>query len=395
MAQQTSIHILPVKGGSEQHNKREKELDYIRPELSHLNEYWEEETQMKRLEKIKSKYLSTTGQKMQAKATPIREGVVVIQHSTTKQDLQRLAKVYEERFGIKVFQIALHKDEGYHKAKEWQPNLHAHLVFDWTDKSGKSIKLNRSDMVEMQTITAEVLGMERGVASDKNHLSALQYKNQKEEERIAELKAEEESIKVSKAHKEAVIEIAKSASEGVKSLLGISSREKELKVLKTQINALKEELQEVQKDADKVLQQNLSILKQEITAKDRICQELNDKLNREVENTRIAVKEKTRLEQEKERISEILGDKFRTLYEDVKKYFKGFANNFSMSVTMWCGAIYNNNKQGIEREEYIADKTTGKLLINGKTIEEKLTQKKEQQREEPKIKPVRGKGFRL
>lgn len=53
MKQQTSIHVQPVKGGSEQHNKREKELDYIRPELSHLNEYWEKDTQTDRLENIK------------------------------------------------------------------------------------------------------------------------------------------------------------------------------------------------------------------------------------------------------------------------------------------------------------------------------------------------------
>ena len=77
MKQQTSIHVQPVKGGSEQHNKKEKELDYIRPELSHLNEYWEKDTQTDRLENVKSRYLKSTGQKMQAKATPIREAVVV------------------------------------------------------------------------------------------------------------------------------------------------------------------------------------------------------------------------------------------------------------------------------------------------------------------------------
>ena len=60
MKQQTSIHVQPVKGGSEQHNKREKELDYIRPELSHLNEYWEKDTQTDRLENIKSRYFKSS-----------------------------------------------------------------------------------------------------------------------------------------------------------------------------------------------------------------------------------------------------------------------------------------------------------------------------------------------
>lgn len=30
---QTSIHFQPVRGGSEAHNKREKELDYVHKEL--------------------------------------------------------------------------------------------------------------------------------------------------------------------------------------------------------------------------------------------------------------------------------------------------------------------------------------------------------------------------
>ena len=85
MAKQTSINVQPVKGGSEEHNKRKKKLDYVRKDLSHLNEYWECDTQANRLANIKALYQSKTGQKMQAKATPIREGVVVIQESTTMQ----------------------------------------------------------------------------------------------------------------------------------------------------------------------------------------------------------------------------------------------------------------------------------------------------------------------
>ena len=89
---------------------------------------------------------------MQAKATPIREAVVVIEDTTTMDDLKKLAKRFNDRFGIDVFQIAIHKDEGYKKSKDGiKLNLHAHLVADWTDhESGKSLKLNRNDMAEMQ-----------------------------------------------------------------------------------------------------------------------------------------------------------------------------------------------------------------------------------------------------
>lgn len=253
MKQQTSIHVQPVKGGSEQHNKREKELDYIRPELSHLNEYWEKDTQTDRLEDIKSRYLKSTGQKMQSKATPIREAVVVIKSETTMEDLKKLSNAYRQRFGIDTFQIAIHKDEGYPKG-EWKPNLHAHLVFDWTNQeTGKSLKLNRQDMVEMQTITAEVLQMDRGVSSDKQHLTAQQYKSFAEEAKLKQLEEEKarkekqmkdelERFKVAKARKEAAIETAKTLSEGVKGLFGQSSKDKTIKALREQINAKQKEI---------------------------------------------------------------------------------------------------------------------------------------------------------
>lgn len=182
---QTSIHFQAVKGGSEEHNKRTKKLDYVHHELSSQNDYWQSDTQEARLAFVTQNAKEKTGRKMQAKATPIREAVVVIDDTTTMDDLKKLAKRFNDRFGIDVFQIAIHKDEGYKKSKDGiKLNLHAHLVADWTDhESGKSLKLNRNDMAEMQTICAEVLGMERGKSSEKQHLSAIQYKIAAEEQR--------------------------------------------------------------------------------------------------------------------------------------------------------------------------------------------------------------------
>ena len=62
------------EAGSEIHNFREKELDYVRPELSHLNESWVGDSISHRLESAKQRYFDTVGQKMQTKAAPIREG---------------------------------------------------------------------------------------------------------------------------------------------------------------------------------------------------------------------------------------------------------------------------------------------------------------------------------
>lgn len=99
-------------GSSERHNLRSKELDYIRPELTHRNEQWVECSIAEVHRDITEKYKEATGQGLQKKATPIREGVIVISEETTIQQLQDLAEKLEERFGVHAFQIYTHKDEG-------------------------------------------------------------------------------------------------------------------------------------------------------------------------------------------------------------------------------------------------------------------------------------------
>lgn len=188
---QTSVHTKPVTGGSEAHNKRTKALDYVRPELSHKNESWEIDSVNERMAHIKRTYKASTGQRLQKKATPIRESVVVISKATTMEQLQNFAKRCEEKYGIRTFQIHIHRDEGHHKSKEeWKENLHAHLVHDWTDDKGKTLKLDRFAMSEIQTMAAEVLGMERGKSSEKKHLEPLQFKNLVEQEKAIKLQAE-------------------------------------------------------------------------------------------------------------------------------------------------------------------------------------------------------------
>ena len=264
---QASIHFEPVKGGSEEHNKRLKFLDYVRPERTRFNEYWESDTQAHRLAIITQNFLEhhPTRKKLHAKATPIREAVVNIEEGTTMDDLKKLAKRLEQRFGITIFQIAIHKDEGFFNSDSHKLNLHAHLVADWTNhKNGESIKLNRQDMAEMQTITAEVLGMERGVSSDKKHLTAMQYKEQKareeaEKAKLQQLKAESaqriaehKRDAAEKAEKEAQKNAAKAEAAAVSGLvvdgtkklsniLGFGKEAKQLKELPQQLTAAREE----------------------------------------------------------------------------------------------------------------------------------------------------------
>jgi hypothetical protein len=223
-------------GSSERHNLRSKELDYIRPELTHRNEQWVECSIAEVHRDITEKYKEATGQGLQKKATPIREGVIVISEETTIQQLQDLAEKLEERFGVHAFQIYTHKDEGANvwdgKEEAWKPNYHAHMIFDWTDgHTGKTVKLNRHDMAEMQTITAECLNMERGVSSDKKHLSAMQYKNKMETEKAEQLQKDIEQL--NRAYTAGTEKITTVQKE-------LSTAQKELNSMKTDIHVEKQ-----------------------------------------------------------------------------------------------------------------------------------------------------------
>lgn len=184
----TSINFKGVKSDSETHNFRKKSFDYIRKDLTPKNEYWQEQKIADRLQKIEIYCKEKSGRKLQKNAIPIREAVVVIKENTTMQDLHNLSKKLEEELKIRIFQIAIHKDEGHYDkdTKEWKPNYHAHLVADWQDlQTGKTLKHQSFHYSKMQDITAECLGMERGISKNgTQRLEAVEFKIKKKEEEI-------------------------------------------------------------------------------------------------------------------------------------------------------------------------------------------------------------------
>lgn len=243
----TSINIKPVLTNSEQHNRREKTLDYVKSELSHLNESFEATSISERLLLKKEKYLETVGQKMQKTATPIREGVVVIDKNTKMEHLQEFGRRCKERFGIEAIQIHIHKDEGHIKAKDFKPNLHAHIVFDFTNDKGISAKLKRLDMVEMQSILAQCLNMERGKTSDKVHLNAIQFKIQEETQRLYELKQENERLNTQNIRLNGTKDVFK----GIVSKI---TKDPEKEALKSKVVTLENRIEVINKDFAKVLE---------------------------------------------------------------------------------------------------------------------------------------------
>ncbi|MBP7357066.1 MAG: hypothetical protein KA871_03025 [Cloacibacterium sp.] len=266
----TSINFKVAKSDSEIHNFRKKSFDYIRKDLTHKNEYWMEQKIADRLLKIESYCKEKSGRKLQKNAMPIREAVVVIKENTTMQDLHNLSKRLEEELKIRIFQIAIHKDEGHYDkdTKEWKPNYHAHLVADWQDlDTGKTLKHQSFHYSKMQDLAAECLEMERGVSGSLARLEAVEFKIKKREEdlkileeRYRQMQQEMESknseefiVKESdflgfqkiktdktienyeKAFKTNNIQLLKNKTE-------LESKEKHIAELKTKIESLKKEV---------------------------------------------------------------------------------------------------------------------------------------------------------
>lgn len=197
-------------GSSEAHNLREKQLSYVVPEMSHLNESVIHERIPEALTRIEATYTEVTGQRMQPTATPLKEAVLVIREDTTMEQVEKFGELCRQELGITPIQLHIHRDEGHYDSatKEWKPNLHAHIVFDCTcrehrlverpvrsngkevkgkdgkplskivDNYGKNVRLSKADMSRMQDLASIATGMERGVSSDKVHLDAQRYKAQ-------------------------------------------------------------------------------------------------------------------------------------------------------------------------------------------------------------------------
>jgi hypothetical protein len=266
----TSINFKVAKSDSEIHNFRKKSFDYIRKDLTHKNEYWMEQKITDRVQKIESYCKEKSGRKLQKNAMPVREAVVVIKENTTMQDLHNLSKRLEEELKIRIFQIAIHKDEGHYDkdTKEWKPNYHAHLVADWQDlETGKTLKHQSFHYSKMQDLAAECLEMERGISGSLTRLEAVEFKIKKKEEDLKILeecyqemqqemeskKSEELIVKESdflgfqKIKTDKTIENYKKALKSnniqlLKNKTELESKEKQIVELKTKIESLKKEV---------------------------------------------------------------------------------------------------------------------------------------------------------
>ena len=261
-----------------------------------------------------------------AGCSPIREGVVLIKPDTTLADVKKFSEECQRRWGITPLQIFLHKDEGhwlngqpdaedkesFQVGEKWfKPNYHAHIVFDWMNHdTGKSQKLNDDDMMQMQTLASDILSMQRGptkAETGKEHLERNDFiigKQKAELQRIdavkrhkeqqinlaeQELKQVKSEIRTDKL-KSAATDAATAIASGVSSLFG-SGKLKELEqtneklrqeIVKRNkgIDNLKIQMQQMQEQHGKQIQNLQGVHNQELEAKDKEISRLNTLLEK-------------------------------------------------------------------------------------------------------------------
>jgi len=187
----SSIHIASGKAGYLSHNDRS-----LKTNNSIFNDEPNEYTNnnkeafsiyRKELSDRTKAYLDnhTSRKKLHSKTITHLSAIVNLNQHHTLEDMQQLIEYLETSLDTKVFQVAIHRDEGHIKDGKDIKNYHAHIEFMGIDSKGSSIrrKLTKQYLKNLQTETANILGMERGVKNSKaKRLDTYEFKKHKEKE---------------------------------------------------------------------------------------------------------------------------------------------------------------------------------------------------------------------
>jgi len=193
----SSIHIEAGKAGYVYHNSREKPTknSIFSDEENEVSNSAKDAFKIYRdeLKKRTQAYTKRTSRSLNKKTITHLSAIVNLNAYHTLDDLQPLVDHLEKELGTKVFQVAIHRDEGHIEDGNPIKNYHAHIEFLGLDEHGNSVrrKLTKKFLIELQTKTAELLKMERGTnyAKEKKRrpkrLDTYEYKEFKKREEKA------------------------------------------------------------------------------------------------------------------------------------------------------------------------------------------------------------------
>lgn len=288
-----SINIQSAKASSKAHMSRDKnhKITYLLDPDSNGNEYKSFLDSEKYLAAAMVAAKKLTGRKMQQKAIDnfVQEAVLNLENFHSVENIEKVFLELKKEFGgFQIFDIAIHRDEGYFynfkEDLEYRPNrdiffndqdknfyldsklknkadlnqfekrynFHAHVLFSKFDMTtGKNPRLKKSDMSKIQTISANALGMQRGeLFSKAKRMSHWQLKKGLDLKRDEKQKEQKKSL----------------------------AKQKDLKDKIGKLRAELKELGAVRADYAKLEQVNKE-LKEKIKQKDLTEQELKQEIN--------------------------------------------------------------------------------------------------------------------
>ena len=196
----SAITFQKAKGHSYKHNFRKDEPNYLlEPQDRKENSYWQSEKTPKEIFNDELKKANRKGGRIPKFENSYWEAVCNLNANHNLDDLKKLAEHIEKKFNITCTAIAIHRDEGHYNDKgKAEYNYHAHINF-MTYKDGRQNwrkeLIKPDDLRELQTETAEILGMERGKDKRETGRERLEHKEYKaiakeKQSLIRELEAE-------------------------------------------------------------------------------------------------------------------------------------------------------------------------------------------------------------
>ena len=279
----------------------------------------------KDLEEKSKKYTERTGQKLQKKAITLLSAVVNIKEDTTLDDLKQLGQELEKKLGTKIYQIAIHRDEGHiNENGEKKVNEHAHILCSGLDEEGRSVrrKLTKSMLRELQDLAAQTLGMERGKSvkqTKRKRLDTYQYK---------------EAMKFRNAD---VKEIKKE----------LNKKDQEVKELKSKLEDKEKEIEEI-KVTKKQLEEQIKQLREEM-------KKLNSKLQ-----------EKEFTQEDYKALSAIKKQLKASNLQEIKEKLESFESEIKQRIKNRQKALINkySEEKGLLGREEVINKETALKIVN-------------------------------
>lgn len=329
---QSSIHIQKASAGSVHHNSRE---NYSKSVVfnDEKNELWNDSktafTIYRDELKIRSEaYSNATGQKLQSRAVTHLSGVINLEQHHTLKDLEKIKNYLEKEFDTKVFQMAIHKDEGKIRSKTTgeylvsgtdffynpddnkhyfnkrtenkkhifenelnindyviEKNYHAHIEMLGLKSDGKAIRqdMNRFKLSKLQDFVAESLQMQRGknylIDKSSKRLDTHEFKQAKKiennvirsaKEYIKTIKKETVSLAKAKELQEEIKQLRAELKENGATRADYAQLEELNKALKTEVKNKTLTIEQLQQQTSSLRTQLLNSEKEVNTLKTQI-----------------------------------------------------------------------------------------------------------------------------